>query len=83
MQMDDTEKAPDAHAGGPEFSAVPQTDSERAVYHNEAMPEVTGAIAEDRLMTACNKWLIAYEESGLGADGAFAGLTGKNLKTNI
>ena len=50
---------------------------------NEAMPEVTGAIAEDRLMTARNKWLIAHEESGLGADGAFVGLTGKNLKTNI
>lgn len=50
---------------------------------NEAMPEVTGVIAEDRLMTARNKWLIAHEESGLGADGAFVGLTGKNLKTNI
>ena len=44
---------------------------------------MTGAIAEDRLMTARNKWLIAHEESGLGADGAFVGLTGKNLKTNI
>ena len=50
---------------------------------NEAMLEVTGVIAEDRLMTARNKWLIAHEESGLGADGAFVGLTGKNLKTNI
>ena len=38
------------------------------------------SIAEDRLLFAKNKWLIAHEESGLGADGAFVGLKGENLK---
>lgn len=35
---------------------------------------------EDRLLFARNKWLIAHEESGLGADGAFVGLKGANLE---
>ena len=34
---------------------------------------------EDRLLMANNKWLIAHEESGLGAEGAFVGLKGENL----
>lgn len=50
---------------------------------NEEMPKVTGALAEDRLMTARNKWLIAHKESGLGEGGAFVGLKGGNLKTGI
>ena len=32
---------------------------------------------EGKLMTARNKWLIAHEEAGI--DGAFNGLTGKNI----
>lgn len=35
---------------------------------------------EDCLLFARNKWLIAHEESGLGADGAFVGLKGANLE---
>lgn len=46
---------------------------------NTEPPVLTGATPEDRLMTARNKWLIAHEESGLGADGAFLGLKGENL----
>ena len=34
---------------------------------------------EGRLLFAKNKWLIAHEESGLEADGAFIGLKGENL----
>ena len=46
---------------------------------NTEPPVLHGVRAEDRLMTAKNKWLIAHEESGLGADGAFLGLKGDNL----
>lgn len=35
--------------------------------------------SEGRLLFAKNKWLIAHEESGLEADGAFIGLKGENL----
>ena len=47
---------------------------------NTEPPVLTGASEEEKLMTARNKWLIAHEESGLGADGAFVGLKGENLK---
>lgn len=47
---------------------------------NTEPPVLTGKSAEEKLMTARNKWLIAHEESGLGADGAFVGLKGENLK---
>ena len=50
---------------------------------NEEKPKAAGALAEDRLLAARHKWLIAHEESGLGAEGAFLGLTGKNLRTNM
>ena len=35
--------------------------------------EALAATGEDRLLFARNKWLIAHEESGLGADRAFVG----------
>ncbi|MDO4521973.1 MAG: DUF4867 family protein [Eubacteriales bacterium] len=47
---------------------------------NTEPPVLSGKLPEDRLMTARNKWLIAHEESGLGADGAFVGLKGENLE---
>ncbi len=46
---------------------------------NTDAPALSGSFPEDRLMTAKNKWLIAHEESGLGAQGAFVGLKGENL----
>lgn len=46
---------------------------------NTDAPALSGAFPEDKLMTAKNKWLIAHEESGLGADGAHVGLKGENL----
>lgn len=39
----------------------------------------TAVTAEDKLLFARNKWLIAHPESGLEADGAFIGLVGDNL----
>ncbi len=47
---------------------------------NTEPPILAGKFAEDKLMTARNKWLIAHGESGLGAEGAFVGLKGENLK---
>ena len=46
---------------------------------NTEKPEVGGFSSEERLMTNNNKWLIAHEESGLGAKGAFVGLKGENI----
>lgn len=46
---------------------------------NTDAPVLSGKLPEDKLMTAKNKWLIAHEESGLGADGAHVGLKGENL----
>ena len=46
---------------------------------NTDKPEFEPVTAEDKLMMARNKWLIAHEESGLGADGAFVGLKGENI----
>lgn len=40
-------------------------------------PEAAG---EDRLLFARNKWLVAHQESGLEADGAFIGLKGENVE---
>lgn len=36
---------------------------------------------EDKLLTHVNKWLIAHPEGGCG-EGAFVGLTGKNIDTS-
>ncbi len=42
----------------------------------ETVPEKEG---EAKLLFARNKWLIAHQESGLQADGAFVGLQGWNV----
>jgi len=47
---------------------------------NTEVPALRGRFAEDKLMTAKNKWLIAHPESGLDKDGAFIGLKGANLE---
>lgn len=46
---------------------------------NEPVKTPAGKTGEDSLRTAVNKWLIAHEESGLGADGAHIGLIGENI----
>ena len=46
---------------------------------NTEKPEIEAKNAEDRMITACNKWLIAHPDSAEAASGAFVGLTGKNL----
>ena len=44
---------------------------------NLPKPEIKMLTAEDKLMTAANKWLIAHREAHI--EGAFEGLTGENL----
>lgn len=46
---------------------------------NTDKPEITEHSLEDRLLWACNKWLIAHPDSNEAKHGAFAGLTGENL----
>ena len=47
---------------------------------NEELREKPGNQAEDRLLFADNKWLIAHKESGLDRDGAWIGLQGENIE---
>ena len=47
---------------------------------NEALENgIPAGDGEPRLLFAVNKWLLAHAESGLDRDGAWIGLTGKNL----
>ena len=46
---------------------------------NTELPEIVPLNAEDSLLFARNKWLLAHPESQEAAKGAYIGLTGKNL----
>ncbi len=46
---------------------------------NTEKPEITPVTLEDRLLWACNKWLIAHPESDEAKAGAWVGLTGRNI----
>ena len=46
---------------------------------NGPMPSITPVSGEDRLLWACNKWLLAHPESSEAAQGAHVGLTGENI----
>lgn len=46
---------------------------------NGPMPEMTPVNEEDRLLWACNKWLLAHPESDDAAQGAAVGITGWNI----
>ncbi|PKM72398.1 MAG: DUF4867 domain-containing protein [Firmicutes bacterium HGW-Firmicutes-16] len=46
---------------------------------NTEKPEITPVTLEDRLLWACNKWLLAHSESDEAKAGAFVGLTGRNI----
>lgn len=61
--------------GGQEFCmgvALPRGTNEVLNF----VPEKTG---ENKLLLNKNKWLLAHPESGLDKDGAWLGLTGRNL----
>lgn len=46
---------------------------------NTDKPVITPANAEDKLLWARNKWLVAHPDSSEAKAGAFVGLTGKNI----
>lgn len=45
---------------------------------NTERPIFAAQSAEDRLLWACNKWLIAHKDAAEAAQGAFVGLLGRN-----
>ena len=46
---------------------------------NTDKPAISIKTPEDRLLWACNKWLLAHPESSEAAEGAFVGLRGENI----
>jgi len=46
---------------------------------NGAAPALTPINEEDKWLAACNKWLLAHEESNEAKGGAYVGLTGVNI----
>ncbi len=46
---------------------------------NTEMPSLKITTAEDKLMTARNKWLFAHPDADEAKNGAYVGITGKNL----
>ena len=46
---------------------------------NNAKPEISFHIDEDKLLWAKNKWLLAHSESMEAKQGAYVGIEGKNI----
>lgn len=46
---------------------------------NTAMPEMIPVTPEDKMLRACNKWLLAHPDSDEAKDGAWIGLSGSNI----
>ena len=46
---------------------------------NTEKPAITAKTAEDKLLWACNKWLLAHAETSEAAQGAHIGLVGENI----
>lgn len=46
---------------------------------NTGKPDIQNLTGEDKLLWACNKWLLAHPESDEAAQGAYVGLAGKNI----
>lgn len=46
---------------------------------NEDKPNITPKNAEDRMLRARNKWLVAHPEADEAGDGAHVGITGENI----
>lgn len=46
---------------------------------NGEKPVISNQIAEDNLLWACNKWLLAHKDSNEAAAGAYVGLIGENI----
>ena len=46
---------------------------------NTAMPNMKPVTPEDKMLRACNKWLLAHPDSAEAKDGAWIGLSGINI----
>ena len=46
---------------------------------NGPKPEITSLNQEDKMLWACNKWLLAHPETNEAAQGAYTGLLGENI----
>lgn len=46
---------------------------------NGPKPEITPLNQEDKMLWACNKWLLAHPETNEAAQGAYTGLLGENI----
>lgn len=46
---------------------------------NTAKPNIPALCAEDAMLTACNKWLLAHPDSNEAKQGAVVGLEGENI----
>ena len=46
---------------------------------NMAKPNITPVTQEDKMLIACNKWLLAHAETNEAKAGAWVGLTGRNI----
>lgn len=46
---------------------------------NTAKPEISAISNEDKMLFACNKWLIAHKDTSEAQAGAYVGLVGENI----
>ncbi len=46
---------------------------------NIEKPDIKELNFEDKLLRACNKWLLAHKDAAEASDGAYIGLTGDNI----
>ena len=47
---------------------------------NTEKPDITPLTAEDKMLWACNKWLLAHPDSNEAKAGAYLGLSGENIR---
>ena len=47
---------------------------------NTEKPDITPLTAEDKILWACNKWLLAHPDSNEAKAGAYVGLSGENIR---
>ncbi|MCI6883988.1 DUF4867 family protein [bacterium] len=47
---------------------------------NTEKPDITPLTVEDKMLWACNKWLLAHPDSNEAKAGAYVGLSGENIR---
>ena len=46
---------------------------------NGPKPEISPLNQEDKMLWACNKWLLAHPDTSEASQGAYIGLSGENI----